>query len=616
MKLNYLKNFNIEKLIFYWSFIIIFLLQTKSNLIYIYFLFLIFFLGIVYFVSNQKEIYKYLNIFNLSFIYITFNTVGKVFSGNNLNYLPSILKDSIGIFKNDYTANFTYPYPAFKFLTESFINLFGINSLIYLNFLSGIFVFIIFCLVQALLNKATYQLLNIFFLFFLTPGLFQFLFIKVLNIEQLFSLVTSNSLWLYKHIYLKITDYMVSGFSHFSFITNNFEPSMFDALILFSIVLFTKKKFLLSFCLAGFSMMMHTYNIVPTSVLLLVYFLKHRNIDKNIFARNLIPLIISYLFVIGYSLIYLSSPVEQVLIADQIMTYERISNHRLFNGNVTLFSLFSFNLNNFSFKIGGAYPGEGGFPFELEILFFYLLLKKLENKSLTLFFNISFFIILSSLAISYISSDNLLGAYVRTFTPWRLSLFFYFFGTIYILNYLIEKFPKSFGVLNLFFILLISIYSFIEFNNGSNSKDISLYELDKPFYRIDNFLSSNENSEYLKVDLNKDLKPVIEDNNQYLISFNESGIVFSNFISTSGNFVAHPYKSSEIVSWWNKKIAVDKIFYKELNCKDILLSSSQFGYENIAFTEKNPASTDLINCEGVEVMKVGNTNLITGVKSK
>ena len=118
MKLNYIKTFNYEKIIFFWSISVIVYLQTKNNLTKIYLPFLILFLVMIYLIFRDKNILKYINLINLSFIYITFNEIGSVFAGNNLNYLPSILKDSVGIFKYDFTANTTYPYPAFKFFSK------------------------------------------------------------------------------------------------------------------------------------------------------------------------------------------------------------------------------------------------------------------------------------------------------------------------------------------------------------------------------------------------------------------------------------------------------------------------------------------------------------------
>ena len=119
----------------------------------------------------------------------------------------------------------------------------------------------------------------------------------------------------------------------------------------------------------------------------------------------------------------------------------------------------------FLFKTGGAYPGRNGFPFELEILIFYYFLRKLANKELKYFFDINFYIIIFSIVFSYYNPENLLGAYLRTFTPWRLSLFFYFFGTVYLLNHLLNKyliFKKPLIILTL---CLVSIYSYIEFDD-------------------------------------------------------------------------------------------------------------------------------------------------------
>ena len=106
---------------------------------------------------------------------------------------------------------------------------------------------------------------------------------------------------------------------------------------------------------------------------------------------------------------------------------------------------------------------------------------------------------------------------------------------------------------------LVSIYSYIEFDDRNVVEKNLKYQINEPFYRINNFLPFNENSKYINLELNNIIKPAFDDNQQYLSSFGDQNVMFSSFLSTSGNYISHPYKATEIVEWWEKKVEVDKI---------------------------------------------------------
>ena len=106
------------------TFVILFILQFKSNLLTLYFPLLLLITVIGYF---KKRLIHLIVLLNLSFIYLTINQVSKMFSGNQLNYLPTIMKENFGIFELDFTSNITYPYPVYKYLNTLLIDLFNIN---------------------------------------------------------------------------------------------------------------------------------------------------------------------------------------------------------------------------------------------------------------------------------------------------------------------------------------------------------------------------------------------------------------------------------------------------------------------------------------------------------
>ena len=83
----------------------------------LYFPLFLFVIAIGYY---RKIILQMIVILNLSFIYLTVNQVSEMYSGNQLNYLPPIIKENFEIFQLDFTANITYPY---QFISFSLYNL-------------------------------------------------------------------------------------------------------------------------------------------------------------------------------------------------------------------------------------------------------------------------------------------------------------------------------------------------------------------------------------------------------------------------------------------------------------------------------------------------------------
>ena len=572
------------------SFFILFISQFKSNLIPLYIpLFLV--VGIIGYL--QKRFVHLVVILNLSFTFLTINQVSKMFSGNQLNYLPTIIKESFEIFEFDFTSNITYPYPVYKLLNTQLIDLFNFNILNYLNFLSQITIFFVFCLISYSFFRKNYFTYGLVAMVLLSPSVLQFLFVKIIKLDKFFSLLVNENIWLYKHIILKINDYLSSGFAHFSLFTTSFEPSLFDILLLPALYLFSKEKYFQSFFLCSIALIMHTYNIVPISILVLAYLIKQKS---EISIYQLLPIFISFSFVVIYSLNNLSSSSDILLISDNILTNYRIQNHRLFNGQITFLSLMTFDLNNFSFFFGGNYPGTEGFSFELELIILYLIISKFIDKNLKLFFRMTFVIIIISMFLSYFNDSNIFGAYIRTFTPWRLSILIYFFGSMIAINKLICLLRPKVYILNFLLVILISTFIVFEFNNSDSYSNDDVYDVLQPFYRIYNFSPVNTNEDLLREDFIQVLAKPDSNSQIYLIDYYDTDIIFSTFLSTSGNYIAHPYKGEEIVSWWENKQRIDKVFTIE-NCKEIIKMTVDLGYEGIIFTKKNPAFESLLKCK-------------------
>ena len=239
----------------------------------------------------------------------------------------------------------TYPYPVYKFFVVQLIDLVNINVLNYLNFLALFTIFFVICLVSYSFFKETFFTFGLITLILLSPSIMQFLFVKIFKIDKLFGFFVNENIWLYKHIILKINDYISSGFAHFSLFTTSFEPSLFDILLLPAIYLFSKEKYFESFLLCSISLIMHTYTIVPISILILTYLIKKK---KQCSVYELLPIFFSFSFVVVYSITNLSSSSDVLLVSDNILTNYRMQNHRLFNGQLTLFSLITFDISDFS----------------------------------------------------------------------------------------------------------------------------------------------------------------------------------------------------------------------------------------------------------------------------
>ena len=198
--------------------------------------------------------------------------------------------------------------------------------------------------------------------------------------------------------------------------------------------------------------------------------------------------------------------------------------------------------------------------------------------------------------LSYFNEANIFGSYIRTFTPWRLSILIYFFGSLIVINKIVDLVGKKVSILNILLLLLISTFAFFEFNNLNSYPKDDVYEVTQPFYRIYNFSPVNSNEDLLRKDFIQVLDKPESDSRIYLIDYYDTDIIFSTFLSTSGNYIAHPYKGDEIVSWWENKQRIDKVFIIE-NCEEIIKMTSDLGYGGIIFTKKNPAFDSLLKCK-------------------
>ena len=132
------------------------------------------------------------------------------------------------------------------------------------------------------------------------------------------------------------------------------------------------------------------------------------------------------LFVLFYSFINLgASSTENLKLADEIMSITRIPNHFQANSYITLFNVIALDINNFKFEFGGNYPGDLGFPFEIEIfIFYFFILKFVEDKKTRLLFTVITSLILVSYFFTFFFPNGYISIYLKNLQYGRLPFLF------------------------------------------------------------------------------------------------------------------------------------------------------------------------------------------------
>jgi len=518
-----------------------------------------------------KSLQKLLNINNFDIGYlILFSHIGLVLGGidypltrNHINYLPPIFFDiDSSYFSEHYSKDMIFPYPVFANFTKFIINTFGITSVNFLNYVSYFFgLLIVFIFVKSVIGS---NWKNVCLIFSIISGrLLIYSFFKDTGWD--------------KNVYQ--SSFIKNGIGEGSLLTHLFEPTTFDVLVLLVIVFLINKKFLAANLTSFISIILHTYNVIPIFFIYISYLITDKKslIEVLHKFKNTFLLILLLPIIFFTNIISLSSSKQLLMEADNIMSYIRIPMHRLFSGSMSLLGrsnkevLIDLFENNFT----------KGFHFEIEFVIFTVILIFLIKNPFIKNINILIFLMtVSTIFYTHIFQDSFVSIQIRNIVPWRTSSITYLFALIYISNQVTKRFnSKKFS----FFISSMILYGVFSL---SVLADINETKLRESFEYYGNLY---------------DGRNLINPNDDFII-FGTSNIGNQNsfsFISTTQNYYGHPYKSSEIVDWYQSINNINNFFESMPDCKKF----SEF----IALTESNRAlfsSIDYVpksitNCENL-----------------
>lgn len=528
---------------------------------------------VLIFLTFKNNKYKlYLIILNLSFLYIFSTPTGGLKTNYHI-YYPSILKDTLGIFEKDFTASFTYPYLAFKLISNLF---FKSNFLIMSEVLNItvllLSVFTLFFVIYRL-TENQFVVISLLSFFLLSVEYQKYLFFNILGINTIFNSFIKNGDWLLNHIINLNHGFFNEGFAHYRLMSDIWQPQMVTVLLLLVIYFFIENKLNKALTILAVTILFNTNNLVIAfSIFLTLLIFYKKDLFKKIikpYKYSIMFLFFVILFILFYSFINLgASSTENLKLADEIMSITRIPNHFQANSYITLFNVIALDINNFKFEFGGNYPGDLGFPFEIEIfIFYFFILKFVEDKKTRLLFTVITSLILVSYFFTFFFPNGYISIYLKNFAIWKTSILVYFFGTVFLLKNISTYLNKTF-LLIIFSVVFIGISTFVpklDLFSFDNNKQISYSENDK----------------------------------LYIASPFDYNLSFEHFVSTTGNFYAHPYKPDEIVLWYKQIENVQKKL-ESLSCDNIEEVLNEFNADAIIFSQRNLIPPNIKNCNIIE----------------
>lgn len=504
----------------------------------------------------------YLQLILYSTINATVSSISIPFTGNHLNYMPKIIYDSFGYLEKDFLLSTNYPYPLFNYLTNQILKVFGFEIINILNYVTEVFVTFIVCLFIKTIYPAFWKSIFLMVTFFTSNVL-------LANLSNLAN-INKNT----------ISSYLISAIGNNSLFTSLYQPSMFDVLILILIIFIIQKKFYSASITSVIMISLHTYNLLPVLCVYLAYFFSEKisikisikKIKDSFFLLLSLPLI--YIF----NLKPLSSTLEELILMDKVMTYKRIPIHRLFNGNISVFS----NSNFEKLITLTDYQYISGFNYQLEFLILSIVLFfKLKNKFLKIFFLLINLIVTLSILLFITLQNDTIFAIIRNLTPWKLANITYLIGFCYVLKYLVSIFKNNKIFENgMVFVFLIFIFSI---NTSNLSNDFNNIEL------------TIEPSPYQGLNL---INP--QDRNIVFITFTFKNKNFITFNSTTANFVAHPYGASDILNWNNQILKYQQFVSGDQNCSSFFYLLESFNAERALFSDIYFVPDFLKKCENLK----------------
>ena len=595
MKLNKIKNF----------------FSIKNTLIILNILGAIF---CKYLIFNNNFFYLvYIILFYFSYRYLFNNFITSlwIFNAVNLNllvlridplfttsqnvYYPKILsKFNYGNIQNFWITEVGDPYPVFSQLNEILIGLFGLNSINYLLYVVNVFfIFSIFKIASLYFGKNLNE-----------KGFLIVFFFTILQIID-----NLPSIWIdSQNLLLKSMSHLlgvsnlfldgVSGFSEFNS-RRALIPASFDILIVFTIYLFSKKKYVQGIIFGIFISLFHYFSFINLLLivlaLLITNFIVKTKKDKLVYLLLIIFMPIAT--TITASLLNWLDSNGKIYNSLQIL-YKRGSPEWILEPLITIGSFsgpnlakslfyFQYNFENFKFvetshNLNYLNPTAGSFisysVFPIEFVFLCLLGFIISKKlNFILISNIIFLnFLVTSVSWVFQSYDNLgLAAILH---PYRVSGIAVFLSSFSIFVFLISKINvkilKSFSFLSLFIILFTPFLS-------------NFYNMDDPDI---NFIQDNL-YEYTEEDSGAVIIP--HEKTSWLL--NSGGI---NAYSSK----LFPYDVSYSEEWMNRYELQEKIL-KAKSCDEVDLLIGESGVdikliiskiENEISSIKNKCKVDIV----------------------
>lgn len=518
-----------------------------------------------------KFIQKLLSLNNYDIGYlILISHIGLILGGidyplslNHINYLPSIFFEiDNSFFSEHYSKDMIFPYPVFASLIKFIINLFGITSVNFLNYVSYFFgLLIIFIFVKSVIGT---NWKNVSLIFALISGR--------LAIYSFFK----DTGW-DKNVYQ--SSFIKSGIGEGQLLTHLFQPTSFDVLVLLVIVFLINKNFLAANFTSFISIIFHTYNVLPIFLIYISYLVTDKKSLTEVFnkVKNSFLLILSLPIIFFTNINSLTDSKQSLIEADNIMTVIRIPMHRLFSGNISLLGRSNKEIVVNLFEKNFIQ----GFHFEIEFVIFTVILIFLIKNPMIKNINILIFLItVLTILYSHILQDSFVSSQIRNIVPWRTSSITYLFALIYIINYLTIKFK---GKIFSFFISSLILYIIFSLSVVAHINDSRLRV---SFEEYGNYYTGRN---------------LINPNDDFIIfgASNSGNQDSFSFISTTQNYYGHPYKSSEIVDWYRSIKNINNFFESMPSCEKFsnfiaLTNSNRALFSSIDYVPKS-----ITNCSNL-----------------
>lgn len=475
MKLQKTKFFNLFIVKLSYSLFGVFLLSKLVFKNYIIFpiSFIFFYLIYLVFKKNLNQTYWVFNTINLFFLIIR---VDPLFSSSQSVYFPKILAQfDYGNVENFWISQISSPYPFFYEVLTFFIKYFGLSSInLLLYVINGLFIISIFKISNTFFKSHINQKSTIVAVAFIILLAIDSSPSQWVNSESSFKSSVSNLIGL--------TNLLLDGVSGFSEFNSrrSLIPASFDILILISVYLITKGKYIKALIWGLFISIFHYFSFIYVFLIflsLLIAKLNKKNTKPNLLylALCFVSPFITNLIINLFNLIDSDLKIQNSLdilykrgspewILEPVLTFGSIFGANIKNSFLYLL----FDLRNFRFvknfsnldyisPTNGSFDGYSVFPVEFLFLVTigFVISKKLNSE---IYANMIFVTTLVTINAWYFQSTLKLGS-AAILHAYRVSGISTLLSTLMILIYILRHLNPNLTKLISIFILSLMFIS-------------------------------------------------------------------------------------------------------------------------------------------------------------